>query len=82
MRWERENPAKRRAHITLGNAVRSRKIIKPTSCERCERKVARIEGHHDDYTKPLKVEWLCRRCHGAEHRKKYNKEVEVCERAA
>lgn len=26
-----------------------------------------MQGHHPDYSKPLEVEWLCPRCHGARH---------------
>lgn len=26
-------------------------------------------GHHHDYSKPYEVEWLCRACHGLEHRR-------------
>jgi hypothetical protein len=27
----------------------------------------RIEGHHRDYSKPLEVQWVCRRHHGRLH---------------
>ena len=30
-------------------------------CERCGSKDSQM--HHDDYTKPLEIRWLCRRCH-------------------
>lgn len=36
------------------------------SCEICGDK--KSEGHHEDYSLPLKVRWLCRKHHGEWHR--------------
>lgn len=64
--WIKRNPEKRAAHIKLGNAVRDGRI-KKQPCVACGEK--KSDGHHGDYSKPLNVIWLCRRCHARLHRK-------------
>lgn len=65
--WIEKNRIKRSAHIAVDNAVRDRILIKPDNCERCGVNDS-LHGHHEDYTKPLDVIWLCRSCHGKRHR--------------
>ncbi len=60
--WRRLNPEKYAAHLLLNNAVRSGKIKKPRKCSQCK-KARLIMGHHEDYTKPLEVIWVCQECH-------------------
>ena len=66
--WCEHNLIKRSASFMVNNAVRDGKIIKPTKCESCANQHVRLEGHHDDYSKPLEVRWLCPRCHTAWHK--------------
>jgi hypothetical protein len=56
-----------KAHTTLNNAIRDGKITKPLVCSICK-KEKHLHGHHDDYSKPLDVEWMCAVCHKAFHR--------------
>lgn len=72
-RWrvqgDRREPLKVRAGQILNYCVRAGKITKPNNCADCGVVGARLDGHHEDYSKPLDVIWLCRPCHGKRHRK-------------
>ena len=50
------------ARAKVRYAVKIGKIEKPKKCEVCE-KVKSLQGHHEDYSKPLEVIWLCSGCH-------------------
>ncbi len=57
--WRKANPEKYRAHNAINNAVRDGIVIKPGICEVDGCEETRIHGHHEDYSKPLDVKWLC-----------------------
>lgn len=50
------------------NVNQRRGKLVPQPCERCGAEKA--EKHHEDYSKPLEVRWLCRDCHLQEHRER------------
>lgn len=60
-------PLKYAAQVITHNAIRDGKLIRANSCSVCK-STKSIEGHHDDYTKPLSVRWLCVACHKEWHR--------------
>lgn len=56
-----KNPEKYLAHTMVGNAIRDGRLIRqPCQVLGCDKKA---EAHHDDYSKPLDVQWLCFRHH-------------------
>ena len=61
------HPEKYRARYILNNAIKSKEIVKPKTCERCGG-TGRIHGHHDNYQEPLTVIWLCASCHRKRHK--------------
>jgi len=64
--WQRANAARVRPAHTASQAVyRALKrglLVRPSRCSLCNRSLP-LEAAHSDYTKPLKVIWLCRPCH-------------------
>ena len=66
-RWADRNPEKRAAHTILGNAIRDGRIEKGP-CEVCGTRI-KVHGHHEDYAKPLEVNWLCEKHHPEHHKK-------------
>jgi hypothetical protein len=55
-------------------ALRHKRLVRPDRCEKCGTKPEyTIEGHHEDYNKPLDVMWLCRPCHARRHSERRDK---------
>lgn len=65
-RHTRLHPLKKKTRSITGQAIRSGALLREP-CTVCGS--AKSEAHHDDYTKPLEVRWLCRKHHMELHRK-------------
>lgn len=68
-RGKNEPPEKAKARKAVKDAVRRGILLKPSRCQACGEIFAsdHLDGHHENYSKPLEVVWLCRECHGLEH---------------
>lgn len=71
-RYREKYPEKHKATTKIHNALRDGKIIKPNKCSKCGLKTSYLEAHHEDYSKPLNVQWLCLSCH-VDTRRKYSR---------
>ncbi len=56
------NQIKIKAHRSVFNEIRGGRLIPPVHCSICGDENT-LFAHHDDYSKPLEIRWLCRRCH-------------------
>ena len=61
-KYRKMYPLRYIANTALNHAIRDGKIKKPKRCSECNKKTM-IHGHHEDYTKPLDVIWVCQECH-------------------
>jgi hypothetical protein len=63
----RLNPEKYHANGAVNNAVRDGRLYRQP-CSMCG--APKAQAHHEDYLKPLDVDWLCRSCHLSKHGKR------------
>jgi len=68
-KWREEHPKEVQAYYEVEKALSKKLIKKPNKCSKCGR-VTKLVGHHPDYNKPLKVQWLCHSCHKLAHAEK------------
>lgn len=66
--WKRKNYLKVSAQRKVKNELKRKRMIRPLICEKCL-KQCKPDGHHEDYNKPLIVQWLCKTCHFKAHGK-------------
>jgi len=66
-KWKKENPQKAACHSLILWAIRAGVLKRNERCEECNAE-CKTQGHHEDYSKPLEVRWLCKGCHAKKHR--------------
>lgn len=62
--WRQANADKYRAHLAVQRGLKSGDLVRQP-CEVCGH--PRTDAHHDDYSEPLTVRWLCRQHHTRLH---------------
>ena len=65
--YRRKNKDKDNARAMIRRGIKSKKIIPKEYCELCGCN-NKLYAHHEDYSKPLDVVWLCSACHGKRHK--------------
>lgn len=60
----RANPLMNRAHLAVNRAIKKGLLVR-LPCHVCGK--TPTHGHHEDYSKPLDVIWLCHKHHKAVH---------------
>lgn len=63
-RFKENHPDKIRAANLVANAIRDNRL-KKRPCEICGDN--KVQAHHEDYSKPLEVRWLCIKHHNERH---------------
>lgn len=66
-KYRKCHPKQVRAWMMVKIRVRYGTISKPKLCPKCGIEAV-LHAHHNDYGKPLEIEWLCRDCHKNHHK--------------
>ena len=65
--YRKTYPNKYKAQTMVNNALRDGRLKKETTCSECGSSFS-VHAHHDDYSYPLTIRWLCAACHSQWHR--------------
>ena len=63
--WRHEDSRRAKCHNAVSRAITSGKLVRQ-NCERCNNENSL--AHHEDYDRPLEVNWLCQICHKQRHK--------------
>jgi hypothetical protein len=66
--YRKNHPIRSRARYIVSYEIQCGRLVRPSICSCCGID-CKPHGHHNDYTKPIEVEWLCEPCHKKWHRK-------------
>lgn len=64
--FTKNNPVAKKCQTAVRSAIRDGRLVK-AACEVCG-STSKIHGHHNDYSKPLDVRWLCPKHHAEWHK--------------
>ena len=64
------HPERTKAYAAVVKAIRNGVLVRPEECEVCRASARIIVGHHEDYSLPLEVDWMCSSCHKNHHAQK------------
>lgn len=67
MKATREQMIREASRSAARDAIADGRLV-PTPCVRCGDPEKKVLAHHEDYSKPLEVMFLCPLCHRARHR--------------
>ncbi len=70
------DPIKRAAIFKVHTNVKKGNLLKPNICSLCKKECS-PQAHHEDYSKPLSVIWVCSTCHSLLHRGGINEFLEA-----
>ena len=65
--YKQNNPEKYAAHNAVNNAIKRGDLPQVSTCDCVDCGVPAVEYHHEDYSKPLEVVALCKKCHAKRH---------------
>jgi hypothetical protein len=64
--WRKKHPGRKSAHGKVQRAVKNGVLVRPKACQECGKRTSLLDAHHDQgYAMPLRVRWLCKKCHMA-----------------